>query len=185
MAIRLDGRWIENSPEMRSQRCRVCNTYPDDVILGYRPVGAHLADILDSVKSLRIVTANDGFTVFNRRFHQVLLEIGVAEDHVRVVGLDAFTFDLEALPRAPSADADVTKAKLCTECGRLSPIWHTKSHDAPMVLQTVPSTRVARSAEIFGLADLRRPEIYVADDAYARFGLPRHAYDVVVAQDRV
>lgn len=174
-------RWIENSPEMSGLRCRVCNTYPDEVIFGYLPGGTHLADILDSVRLLRIVTANDGFTVFGRQTLRLLLESGASEDLFRSVGADVFTFDLRTMPVAPAARADMSRARACGECGRFTPVWRSTSVDAPIVLADAPVKTVVRSAEIFGLADLRSPEIYVSDAEYARFELPRHAYDVVIS----
>ena len=151
------------------------------MIFSYRPEGEHLAAIVSIVKrDKRLMTSTDGFAIFDSAFKERLQVIGVAPNQLKVLAADLFTFELMALEPVECASANWSQAVECHGCGRRSPGFRGGVGEVVMVLKAVPPAPVVRSSELFGKAYLRSPSVYVAEDAYAGFGLRRHSWSLEV-----
>jgi hypothetical protein len=174
-------RWMKDTPAMAALRCRVCNTYPDEVIYGYRPTGDHLDDITDSVRAAHIVTANDGFAVFDDGVRARLIERWVfAESLTYRAGPGVWTFDLPAMEKTVITSLNSSQAVDCPGCGRWSPLF--VKHDSPgiIMIDREPSQAVVRSDQLTGRAYLRRPDIFASNEVFSHLGLPRDSHEVCV-----
>lgn len=172
-------RFIEDSVVMRSLRCDVCNTYPDTLVLSYRPEGLHLETITRTIRALELVTSNDGICVFGAATRDLLFEGGLAQNSIDRIGIDVYTFSLEMMEAVRAVSADHSKEIECAGCGRRSPVFASAKDVDWIQLEHTPNAHIVRSEEFFGRAYLRCPKIYLADAMVQRMSLARDSWDLL------